>query len=95
MNIEEKSLGDAIRSVGSRLAQVHTCEDNRGTMGTSHVTWDEGAQALRDISYNSPLVIESFNPKVLSIARASSIWRPLVSSPDVLVGDGLIISRYE
>jgi D-psicose/D-tagatose/L-ribulose 3-epimerase len=89
MNIEEKSLGDAIRSVGSRLAQVHTCENDRGTPGSGHVTWGEVAQALRDINYNGPLVIESFTPKVKSIARAAAIWRPLASSPDALAGDGL------
>ena len=89
MNIEEKSLGDAIRSVGSRLAQVHTCENDRGTMGTSHVTWDEVSQALRNINYNGPLVIESFTPKVKSIARATAIWRSLASSPDAHAGDGL------
>ena len=89
MNIEEKSLGDAIRSVGSRLAQVHTCENDRGTPGSGHVTWDEVAQALRDINFNGPLVIESFTPKVKSIARAAAIWRPLAPSPDALAGDGL------
>jgi len=89
MNIEEKSLGDAIRSVGSRLAQVHTCENDRGTPGSGHVRWAEVAQALRDINYSGPLVIESFTPKVKSIARAAAIWRPLATSPDALAGDGL------
>jgi D-psicose/D-tagatose/L-ribulose 3-epimerase len=68
---------------------VHTCENDRGTLGSGHVTWDEVAQALRDINFNGPLVIESFTPKVKSIARAAAIWRPLASSPDALAGDGL------
>ena len=33
MNIEEKSLGDAIRLVGDRLLQLHACENDRGTPG--------------------------------------------------------------
>ena len=46
MNIEEKSLGDVTWSVGSRLAQEHTCGNERGTMVTSFVAWDEAAQIL-------------------------------------------------
>ena len=34
MNIDEKSLGDAIRLVGDRLLQLHACENDRGTPGT-------------------------------------------------------------
>lgn len=82
-------MGDAIRSVGSRLAQVHTCGNDRGIPGSGHVAWDEVAQALGAINYNGPLVIESFTPKVKSIARAAAIWRPLASSPDALARAGL------
>ena len=76
MNVEEKSLGDVTRSVGSRLPQVHTCENERGTMVTSHVAWDEAAQVLRDINYNGALGIEPFSPKMKSISRTIGVWRP-------------------
>ena len=39
MNIEEKSVPEAIRLVGDRLLHVHTCENDRGTPGTGHVDW--------------------------------------------------------
>jgi D-psicose/D-tagatose/L-ribulose 3-epimerase len=87
MNIEEKSFGDVTRSVGSRLAQVHTCENERGTMVTSHIDWDEAAQILRDINYNGALGIGLFTPKMKSISRTIGVWRPTVSSPDALAGD--------
>jgi D-psicose/D-tagatose/L-ribulose 3-epimerase len=89
MNIEEKSLGDAIRATGSRLAHVHTCENDRGAPGSGNVTWDEVAQALRDIHYDGPLVIESFTSKVKSIARAAAIWRSFESSQDALAENGV------
>ena len=89
MNIEEKSLGDAIRTAGPRLKQVHTCENDRGTPGSGNVTWGEVAKALKDINYDGPVVIESFTPEVKSIARAAAIWRPLASSSDALAEDGL------
>ncbi len=93
MNIEERSLGDAIRAAGSRLGQLHMCENDRGAPGSGHVPWQEVAAAIRDINFTGPLVIESFTPKVKTIARAAAIWRPLASSPDALAKDGLAFLR--
>jgi len=93
MNIEERSLGDAIRSVGNRLQHLHSCENDRGAPGSGHVPWKEVAQALKDIHYDGPVVIESFTPKVKSIARAAAIWRPLAASPDALAAEGVKFLR--
>jgi D-psicose/D-tagatose/L-ribulose 3-epimerase len=57
------------------------------------VTWDEVAQALSDIHYQGPVVIESFTTKVKSIARAAAIWRALAPSQDALAQDGLQFLR--
>jgi len=89
MNIEEKSLGDAIRTVGPRLRHLHACENDRGAPGTGHVPWSDVAVALHDINYDGPVVIESFTTQVESIARAAAIWRPLAPSQDALAEDGL------
>ncbi len=89
MNIEEKSLAEAIKTAGSRLIQVHTCENDRGAPGSGTVTWNGVKEGLMAIGYDGPLVIESFTPQVKSIARAAAIWRPLASSPEALAQDGL------
>jgi D-psicose/D-tagatose/L-ribulose 3-epimerase len=89
MNIEEQSLGDAIRAVGPRLSHFHACENDRGAPGSGHVPWDDVASALRDIHYDGGVVIESFTSDVKTIARAAAIWRPLASSQDALAADGL------
>ena len=89
MNIEERSLGDAIRLAGRRLCHLHVCENDRGTPGSGHVPWDEVAQACRDIGFEGPFVIESFTNQVKTIARAAAIWRPLASSQDALAEGGL------
>jgi D-psicose/D-tagatose/L-ribulose 3-epimerase len=89
MNIEEKSLGDAIRLTGDRLVHFHACENDRGAPGSGNVTWNEVAQALRDINYDGPVVIESFTDKVKTIARAAAIWRPFEPSQDDLARKGL------
>ena len=89
MNIEEKSIGDAIRAAGPRLKHLHTCENDRGAPGSGHVPWDEVAAACRDIDFDGPFVIESFTSAVKSIARAAAIWRSFAPSQDALAQDGL------
>ena len=88
MNIEERSLGDAIRATGKRLRHVHACENDRGAPGSGHVPWNDVAQALKDIDYTGPVVIESFTSKVKSIARAAAIWRSFAESQDALASEG-------
>jgi len=89
MNIEEKSLGDAIRAAGPRLKHLHSCENDRGAPGSGHIPWDDVAKALKDINYDGPVVIESFTDKVESISRAAAIWRSLAPTQDALAVDGL------
>ena len=93
MNIEERSIGDAIRAAGPRLRQLHACENDRGAPGSGHVPWREVADACRDIGFTGPYVIESFTSKVKTIARAAAIWRPLAASQDALAQDGLRFLR--
>jgi D-psicose/D-tagatose/L-ribulose 3-epimerase len=93
MNIEERSIGDAIRAAGPRLKHLHSCENDRGAPGSGHVPWDEVAAALRDINYDGPVVIESFTAKVKSIARAAAIWRAFAPTQDALAENGLKFLR--
>jgi D-psicose/D-tagatose/L-ribulose 3-epimerase len=89
MNIEERSIGDAIRAAGPRMRHLHTCENDRGAPGSGHVPWTEVAKACGDIGYKGPMVIESFTAKVKSIARAAAIWRSFAASQDALATEGL------
>lgn len=89
MNIEERSIGDAIRAAGKRMRHLHACENDRGAPGSGHVPWDEVAQACRDIGFHGPFVIESFTNKVKSIAKAAAIWRKFADTQDALAEDGL------
>ena len=89
MNIEERSVGAAIKSAGKRLKHLHACENDRGAPGSGHVAWTEVADACKAIGYTGPAVIESFTAAVKSIARAAAIWRPLAATQDGLAQDGL------
>lgn len=93
MNIEEKSLGDAIRLVGLRLKHLHACENDRGAPGSGNVDWPGIKQGLADIGYDGPVVIESFTAKVKSIARAAAIWRALAPTQDDLARDGVVFLK--
>ena len=95
MNIEEKSVGEAIRATGSRLIHLHSCENDRGAPGSGNVAWDEVAGALKHIKYDGPVVIESFTADVKSIAKAAAIWRPLAVSQDALASDGLAFLKQK
>ncbi len=93
MNIEEKSLPEAVRMAGEKVFHVHTCENDRGTPGTGHVDWDGLFAALADIDYRGQVVIESFTPEIKEIARAVSLWRPVALSPDGLASEGVAFLR--
>ncbi len=87
-NIEEKSIPDAIRLAGSRLGHFHACENDRGTPGTGHQDWEGIRDAFQEVGYDGAVVIESFTPGAVEIAKAASIWRPLAPSQDELASGG-------
>ena len=89
MNIEEKSIGDAVRLAGAMVFHVQVSENDRGTPGSGHLPWQEFFAALTDIDYRGQIVVESFLPTVVEIARAVSLWRPVAKSMDALAEDGI------
>ncbi|MGZ4292343.1 MAG: TIM barrel protein [Gaiellaceae bacterium] len=93
MNIEEKSVPDALRLAGDKLFHVHACENDRGTPGTGHIPWPEVFQTLHDIDYRGMLVTESFTPAVQEIAKAVSMWRPLDATGDAMAAKALEFVR--
>lgn len=93
MNIEERSIADAIRRAGSRIAHVQVCGNDRGAPGADHLDWPGIMAALDDAKYRGPLVIESFTAENAAIATAASIWRPLAASQDAIAVDGLRFLR--
>ena len=93
MNIEERSIPDALRRAGDRVFHFHACANDRGTPGKDHLPWPSIVAALREIGYPGSVVIEAFNPAIREIARAVSLWRPLAASEDLLAQDGLNFLR--
>ena len=89
MHLEEKSSADAIRMAGDKIYHFHACENDRGIPGTGQVRWREISQAIKDVGYPGPVVIESFSQEVKEIARAVCIWREIAPSQDAIAAEGL------
>ncbi|MDZ7719196.1 MAG: sugar phosphate isomerase/epimerase family protein [Balneolaceae bacterium] len=87
--IEEKNLGDAIRTAGDNLYHFQVAENDRGTPGTGQFDWNGIAKALKEIGYDRHVIIETFTQDNELLAKAAAIWRPLAESPDQLAKDGL------
>jgi D-psicose/D-tagatose/L-ribulose 3-epimerase len=88
-NIEEKSIGAAVRSAARHLKHLHTCENDRGTPGTGNVAWPEFFAAVDEIGYDRWMTIESFGFALGALSSAAAIWRDLAATPDDIAFDGL------
>lgn len=78
MNIEENSIGDAIRLVGSRLRHFHTGDNNRNVPGRGHIDFDEVFRALCDIHYPNHIVSEPFLQMGNEVGYDIRVWRDLI-----------------
>ena len=82
MNIEEDSLGDAIRLVGAdRLKSFHTGDNNRRAPGRGHIDWDEVFGALAEIGYKGRIVSEPFVMQGGEVGRDIHVYRDLIENP--------------
>ncbi len=83
MNIEEDSIGGAIRAAGGLLGHFHTGECNRRVPGKGRMPWFEIGCALRDIGYGGPVVMEPFVREGGRVGRDIRIWRDISAGADV------------
>ena len=77
MNIEEDSIGDAIRSAKGYVGHFHIGEPNRKTPGTGRMPWGEIFGALRDIDYNGMIVMEPFIRVGGQVGKDIKVFRDL------------------
>lgn len=94
-NIEEKSIGGALKTAGAYLKHVHSCESDRGIPGTGNVHWPEFFNAIREHGYDRWLVIESFGFSLGPLSAAASIWRDLAADPEDIAFQGAVYLRQQ
>lgn len=75
MNMEERSIPDAIRATGDRLVHFQANENHRGHPGTGHLDWTAIMRALADIRYRGPVSLEPFRRDDDRVALPIAHWR--------------------
>jgi D-psicose/D-tagatose/L-ribulose 3-epimerase len=83
MNIEEDSIGGAIRHAGGLLRQLHLGETNRKPPGLGRMPWREIKAALDAIGFDGSLVMEPFVMPGGQVGRDIGVWRPVIVDPDL------------
>ena len=93
MNMEERSIPDAIRLAGSRLVHFQANENHRGFPGTGHLDWTAICRALSDIGYAGPVSLEPFRRDDDRIGLPIAHWRAPHEDEDAKLRAGLGLIR--
>ena len=83
MNIEEDSMGDAIRSAKGLLGHFHTGEANRRVPGRGRMPWREIGNALQDIGYDGLVCMEPFVRMGGQVGSDIKVWRDISRGADI------------
>jgi len=99
MNIEEQSIGNAIRTAGDLLGHFHTGECNRMVPGRGRTPWREIHDALQDIHYDGAVVMEPFVIPGGAVGKDIRVWRNIVEDTseealDTAAQEALRFQRY-
>jgi D-psicose/D-tagatose/L-ribulose 3-epimerase len=94
-NIEEKNVGEAIRSAAPQMIHVHISENDRSTPGAGGIPWAATFDALKQAGYQGWLVVEAFGLALPAIVAATKIWRRMFDSEEQLARDALAFMRRE
>lgn len=89
MNIEERDIEQAIRSVAHKLIHFQVSENYRGTPGTGQTNWAAYRRGLEAAGYTGVVSIESFTPQNQELAGAVCFWHPMADDQDDFARDGL------
>ena len=93
-DIEEKSLPQAVKTAGDRLAYLQVMEHDRGVPGTGHVDWYGLRDALVEIGYQGPVVMAPGGHQNANPALHLKLWHDAgTSSPDETAVEGLRFMR--
>lgn len=82
MNIEEKSMAEAILTAGEYLGHVHIVENDRSLPGRGNLPWREIFDALHRIRYDGMLNMEPLVKTGGQLADFCRIWRDMTGGAD-------------
>lgn len=75
MNMEDRSIPDAIRLAGERIVHFQANENHRGHPGTGHLDWPAIMRALAQVGYKGPISLEPFRRNDDRVALPIAHWR--------------------
>lgn len=81
-NIEEKSIRDAILTLGARLKHFHASENDRGLLGSGHIHFPAIIEALKKSNYDGYLMIEGFGFSPTEPNALGALWGDVSVSPE-------------
>lgn len=93
MNMEERSIPDAVRAAGARLVHFQANENHRGFPGTGHVDWPAVMRALAEIGYTGPVSLEPFRRDDDRVGLPIAHWRAPHEDEDAKLRAGLGLIR--
>jgi D-psicose/D-tagatose/L-ribulose 3-epimerase len=86
---EERSYGDAVRTLAPRLWCVHPCENDRGVPGGGLVPWDDLFDALHEVGFDGPLTMETYNSSIGDFAFERAMFHDVCPDGEAFVRRGL------
>jgi D-psicose/D-tagatose/L-ribulose 3-epimerase len=89
MNLEEPDVREAIHILGPRLGYVHLAESNRGPIGSGLFPFRSFFDALNEIGFSGPAIIETFINAPPDLRSATASWRPVAGDPATFVSESL------
>jgi len=92
-NIEEKNLAAAVHTAGPRLFHLHASENDRGLLGSGHVSFPAIVNALRQIQYDGYLMIEGFGYSADEPNSLGALWGDINVSPEDIAYQGAVYLR--
>lgn len=83
-NIEEKSIPNAVISLGRHIKHIHVSENDRGLLGSGHVDFPGIVAALKQIEYDGFLMIEGFGYSRAEPNSLGALWGDPRVSPEAI-----------
>jgi D-psicose/D-tagatose/L-ribulose 3-epimerase len=68
---------------------MHISENDRSTPGSGNVRWEDTFNALHEIAYDGPLVVEAFGLLLEKLVPTVRIWRRMYDTERQLASDAL------
>lgn len=84
MNIEERSISEAMQTAGSCLTHLHLSDNHRGYPGSGSLPFAAIIESAREAGYTGPWVIESYVDPTFATSPDVCIWREIEPEADSL-----------